>query len=113
MIKILNIRKETRAEKSGIRPGDIILSINGEEIRDNLDFEFYQNVWNTVIKTVEDAGGSFGHHHGVGISRSHWMPVEWGKSFDTLKDIKKLLDPNNILNPGKIYENPWDEGGEN
>jgi len=77
------------------------------------DLEFYQEVWDTVIKTVEDCGGSFGHHHGVGINRSKWMPVEWGKSFDTLKSIKKLLDPNNILNPGKIYENPWKERGEN
>jgi alkyldihydroxyacetonephosphate synthase len=77
------------------------------------DLEFYQEVWDTVIKTVEDCGGSFGHHHGVGINRSKWMPVEWGKSFDTLKKIKKLLDPNNILNPGKIYESPWKERGEN
>ena len=75
------------------------------------DLEFYQEVWNTVVKTVEDAGGSFGHHHGVGINRSKWMPVEWGKSFDTLKAIKKLLDPNNILNPGKIYVSPWEERG--
>jgi len=77
------------------------------------DLEFYQVVWNTVVKTVEDAGGSFGHHHGVGINRSKWMPVEWGKSFETLKSIKNLLDPNNILNPGKIYVNPWKEGGDN
>ncbi len=77
------------------------------------DFEFYQEVWNTIIKAVEDAGGSFGHHHGVGINRSKWMPVEWGKSFETIKAIKKLLDPNNILNPGKIYEDPWEKGGDN
>ena len=76
------------------------------------DLEFYQEVWNTVVKTVEEAGGSFGHHHGVGVTRSHWMPVEWGKSFETLKAIKKLLDPNNILNPGKIYESPWEKRGE-
>ena len=81
--------------------------------KEKTNLEFYQEVWNTVIKTVEDSGGSFGHHHGVGINRSRWMPVEWGKSFDTLKDIKKLLDPNNILNPGKIYESLWKEGGEN
>lgn len=77
------------------------------------DFDFYQECWNATVKAVEDIGGSFGHHHGVGINRSHWMPVEWGKAFDTLKSIKKLLDPNNILNPGKIYESTWKEkGGE-
>ncbi len=78
------------------------------------DLEFYQECWNTTVKAVEDLGGSFGHHHGVGINRSHWMPIEWGKAFETLKSIKKLLDPNNILNPGKIYESIWEEkGGEN
>ena len=81
--------------------------------KEKTDFEFYKEVWNTVVKAVEDAGGSFGHHHGVGINRSKWMSVEWGKAFETLKGIKKLLDPNNILNPGKIYESPWKEGGEN
>ena len=81
--------------------------------KEKTDFEFYQEVWNCVVKKVEDAGGSFGHHHGVGINRSKWMPVEWGKSFETLKSIKMLLDPNNILNPGKIYESAWKEGGKN
>ena len=76
------------------------------------DFDYYKEVWNTIVKTVEDSGGSFGHHHGVGINRSGWMPVEWGKSFETLKAIKKLLDPNNILNPGKIFESPWEKRGD-
>ena len=78
------------------------------------DFDFYKKCWNTTVKAVEEAGGSFGHHHGVGINRSQWMPLEWGKAFETLKSIKNTLDPNNILNPGKIYESTWKEdGGEN
>ncbi|MFX1363998.1 MAG: FAD-binding oxidoreductase [Promethearchaeota archaeon] len=87
-------------------------SFAGIAPKEKSDLEFYQEVWNTVIKAVEDCGGSFGHHHGVGISRSKWMPVEWGVSFDTIKHIKNLLDPNNILNPGKIYESLWKNGDE-
>ena len=44
------------------------------------------------------------------------MDREWGKAMDTLREIKKLLDPNNILNPGKIFVNTWKEkenGGDN
>ncbi|MFX1273912.1 MAG: FAD-binding oxidoreductase [Promethearchaeota archaeon] len=72
------------------------------------EFEFYQMCWNATVKAVLDIGGSFGHHHGVGINRSHWMEKEWGtKGIQTLREIKKILDPNNILNPGKIYIETW------
>ncbi len=49
------------------------------------------------------------------FNKFHWMEQEWGKTgIDTLRAIKKVLDPNNILNPGKIYVNTWKkEGGDN
>ena len=82
--------------------------------KEKSDFEIYQEIWNTIVKTVEDVGGSFGHHHGVGILRSHWMEREWGKvGLDTMRKIKKVLDPNNILNPGKIYESVWKYDNKN
>ena len=73
------------------------------------DLDFYQQCWDATVKAVLDVGGSIGHHHGIGINRAHWMPREWGKAFETLKSIKKLLDPNNIFNPGKIFEPAWKE----
>jgi alkyldihydroxyacetonephosphate synthase len=78
------------------------------------ELEFYQDCWNMIVKTVSDEGGSIGHHHGVGINRAHWMEKEWGKEgMNTLKKFKKVLDPNNILNPGKIYTPLWKaQGGE-
>ncbi|MHA1150502.1 MAG: FAD-binding oxidoreductase [Promethearchaeota archaeon] len=82
--------------------------------KESTDFDFYKECWDATVKAVLDVGGSFGHHHGVGINRSHWMDREWGKSFEALKQIKKVLDPNNIFNPGKIFESPWKQkGGEN
>jgi len=60
---------------------------------------------------VLEAGGSIAHHHGIGINRSHWMESELGGSIKTLREIKQLLDPQNILNPGKIYVDVW-KGGE-
>ncbi|MFW9867929.1 MAG: FAD-binding oxidoreductase [Candidatus Thorarchaeota archaeon] len=86
-------------------------SFGGVETGEQTNFEFYQQVWNTTIKAVLDAGGSIAHHHGIGLNRSYWMDAELGKSMEILRDIKKVLDPNNILNPGKIYESVW-KGGE-
>ena len=76
------------------------------------DLEFYKECWDSIIKAVLEHGGSIGHHHGVGINRAHWMNKEWGSSMKTMRDIKKMLDPNNILNPGKIFDEIWKGGVE-
>jgi len=76
------------------------------------EFDFYKECWNATIKAVLDVGGSIAHHHGIGINRSHWMEREWGNGFKVMKEFKKVLDPNNILNPGKIYTKTWKGGIE-
>jgi alkyldihydroxyacetonephosphate synthase len=48
------------------------------------------------------AGGSLSHHHGVGLNRSRFLPEALGTGFDVLRSIKGALDPNGILNPGKL-----------
>ncbi|MFX1310005.1 MAG: FAD-binding oxidoreductase [Promethearchaeota archaeon] len=90
----------------------IYFSFGGVPPKEQTDFEYYQKCWDTIIKAVLDAGGSIAHHHGIGINRSHWMESERGTSMNTLKKIKKLLDPNNILNPGKIYVDTWKGGAK-
>jgi alkyldihydroxyacetonephosphate synthase len=89
----------------------LYFSFGGVPPKGTSNFKFYQTCWDTTIKAVVDAGGSIAHHHGIGINRSHWMNEEWGKAMNTLRQIKKTLDPNNILNPGKIYVDTW-RGGD-
>ena len=43
MIKVAAVEADSDAERAGILPGDKILSINEEEIRDRLDFEFHRS----------------------------------------------------------------------
>lgn len=40
--------------------------------------------------------------HGVGLTRADYMEEELGLSLHIMRKIKRLLDPNNILNPGKM-----------
>lgn len=41
MVTITDVLPRSRAAKAGIQPGDLLLSINGKEIRDVLDYRFY------------------------------------------------------------------------
>ena len=41
MVKITDVQKKSRADKAGILPEDILVSINGKEIHDVLDYRFY------------------------------------------------------------------------
>ena len=41
MVKITDVLPRSRAEKAGIKPRDVLISINGREIRDVLDYRFY------------------------------------------------------------------------
>ncbi|MHA2282451.1 MAG: FAD-binding oxidoreductase [Promethearchaeota archaeon] len=88
----------------------IYFTFGGLPPKGDSDLKFYQDCWDITTKAVLDAGGSIAHHHGIGINRSHWMDEEWGKAMTTLRKIKNMLDPNNILNPGKIYVNTWKRG---
>jgi FAD/FMN-containing dehydrogenase len=56
-----------------------------------------------VEDVVQELGGSFSAEHGIGVSKLETMkrrkdPV----ALDAMRAIKAALDPNNILNPGKV-----------
>jgi FAD/FMN-containing dehydrogenase len=54
-----------------------------------------------VLKT--DSGGCV-HHHGMGKQRVKFAPREHGTSYFLIKGLKKMMDPNNIMNPGNLVE---------
>lgn len=62
----------------------------------------YLAAWAAAIKAVHAAGGTMSHHHGVGEARREWMNEELGSSTAILTALKRALDPDNILNPGKL-----------
>ena len=41
MVKITDVAPRSRAEKAGIQGGDVLVSINGRDINDVLDYRFY------------------------------------------------------------------------
>lgn len=57
-----------------------------------------------VFKGALELGGTMSGEHGVGIAKARFIPLEITPlAADYMKAIKRALDPNNILNPGKIF----------
>jgi alkyldihydroxyacetonephosphate synthase len=63
---------------------------------------FYRRAWDSVMRTVLDHGGAISHHHGVGRTRARFVPEALGTGYQVLRDLKRQLDPNNIMNPGVL-----------
>lgn len=47
-------------------------------------------------------GGTITGEHGIGIGKLDYMEKEHGQGWSVMADIKRALDPGNILNPGKM-----------
>lgn len=63
--------------------------------------------WLAIKRAASDAiafnGGTISHHHGVGTDHRSWAAKEKGAlGMEVLRAVKRALDPNNIMNPGKL-----------
>ncbi len=54
------------------------------------------------LRIAHEMGGSMEYCHGVGLRLAHLMEAEWGAGLDTLRAVKRALDPDGIMNPGKL-----------
>lgn len=60
-----------------------------------------------VFKGALELGGTMSGEHGVGIAKAPYIPLEiTPEAALYMKTLKRALDPNNILNPGKIFLEP-------
>jgi glycolate oxidase len=57
-----------------------------------------------IFRTVIALGGTLSGEHGIGLTKAPYLSMELDPvSIALMKKIKRLFDPNNILNPGKIF----------
>jgi FAD/FMN-containing dehydrogenase len=55
-----------------------------------------------LLRLVQEMGGSMEYCHGVGVKLGPLMQTEHGYGLDVMRKIKNSLDPNGIMNPGKM-----------
>ncbi len=67
-----------------------------------------EELWWKIKKSASDAisnyGGTISHHHGVGRDHKVWAQKELRDSLVFLKGLKTFLDPQNIMNPGAVFD---------
>ncbi len=66
--------------------------------------------WNTletinhhIVAQAVAVGGTCTGEHGVGIGKRQFMRQKHGDSLDLMRQIKDLVDPLGLMNPGKIF----------
>jgi glycolate oxidase len=87
--------------------GDGNLHVNvltDEDHRDAAVAARIQNALGGVFRAALDLGGTLSGEHGIGIAKARYMAWEQSAEvIDWQKRLKRLWDPQELLNPGKIF----------
>lgn len=86
--------------------GDGNLHVN--ILKENISEEDWQNKIpkgiGEIFKLTVSLGGTLSGEHGIGIAKRPYMPIAMSEvNLNLMRGIKKVFDPNGILNPGKIF----------
>ena len=64
--------------------------------------DLHDRIWDDAVQAMLRAGGVMNDHHGVGLKLAPYMRAQHGPGLDLMRRIKEVLDPNRIMNPGKL-----------
>lgn len=83
--------------------GNIHVNIMVDLKQEGMD-KTVEKLMDEVFEAAIELRGSISGEHGIGISKAKHMELELGTAaIDCMRTIKNALDPENILNPGKIF----------
>jgi glycolate oxidase len=58
-----------------------------------------------IFELCKSLGGTISGEHGIGLVQKNYLPIVFSAAhLELMKNIKKVFDPNYILNPGKIFD---------
>ena len=57
-----------------------------------------------IFELTVSLGGTLSGEHGIGLQKKKYLLKEHPDNIPVMKSIKRSLDVNNIMNPGKIFD---------
>ena len=116
LIRFVNcLRNEDSSLKIGVfgHCGDGNLHVNFMYNEDD-DTETQKSVeaLGKLMQTVINLGGAISGEHGIGLAKTPFVRNQFNQAeWKAMQAVKTSFDPNNLLNPGKIFEvfNPWEQ----
>ena len=99
------------AEKYGLRIGTFGHAGDGNihptiltDLRDAEEEKKVEGAIEDIFRAAVEMGGTLSGEHGIGISKAKYLRMEISReSYEIMKRVKQAFDPDNILNPGKMF----------
>ena len=83
--------------------GNFHVTIVYDPTKEN-EYDYIREFSNKLIDKALDLEGTITGEHGIGLQKKDYLIKEHPKTIPYMKMIKKTFDPNNIMNPGKIFD---------
>jgi len=93
--------KKGKIKSLGISSWMLPENLSLDSAFDEAEAEEYRVARDEIVRKAIELGGTSSYCVGVGVRFSHLMKMEHGPVLDVMKTIKRALDPNNTMNPGK------------
>jgi D-lactate dehydrogenase (cytochrome) len=68
------------------------------------EFAEVERLNDRLVRRALACGGTCTGEHGVGLGKMKYLPIEHGAALDVMRAIKRTLDPDNRMNPGKMID---------
>ena len=83
--------------------GNFHVSIIYDPSKEN-EYKYIREFSNKLIDKALEMEGTITGEHGIGLQKKEYLLKQHPDNIPLMKLIKKSFDPNNILNPGKVFD---------
>jgi D-lactate dehydrogenase (cytochrome) len=70
---------------------------------DRKEWDALEEINRRIVTRAVEIGGTCTGEHGIGIGKRRFMSLEHGEGYTLMRQIKDLIDPKGLMNPGKIF----------